>query len=378
MTIKLYDTKPYETEFIAQVLSCSSFEKGYDIILDQTLFFPEEGGQTCDKGVLNDIDVFDVQIQNGIVHHYTKSKVEGMVHGKIDWAHRYSNMQNHSGEHVLSGVVHALYGFNNSGFHLSDTEITTDYDGFLTKEQIQEVERRANQIILENYPITSAYPENVADLVYRSKKEIKEAIRIVTIENVDVCACCAPHVRSTAEIGMIKIVKSMKFKKGVRLFFVCGQKAYQDYLVKHNQCATISNLLSSPVEEISNNVSRILQDVYVLKQKLSALKKETINQKAKFITSKEIQCVFEEDLDKQTQQYYFNLLNQNATKHAYLFVKIEEGYRFMIGSKEDANALLAPLKDKFIVRGGGKDHFVQGTILASQEEIEKIINKNGV
>lgn len=374
MTIKLYDTDPYRTEFDAKVCSCTPIEGGYDVILDQTLFFPEEGGQTCDQGTINDIEVYDVQIKDDIIHHYTKEALEGSVHGYIDWAHRYSNMQNHSGEHVISGIVNKLFGFNNSGFHLSETEITTDYDGFLTKEQIQMVEERANQVILENHPIICEYPENVSEISYRSKKEIDGAIRIVTIEDVDVCACCAPHVKSTAEIGMIKIVKSMKFKKGVRLFFVCGYKAYQDYVLKHEQSIAISNQLSSPVEEISNNVERILQESYHLKQKIVALKKESIDQKAKNIETKDIQIVFEEDLDKATQQYYFNILNEHANKHVYLFVQIEEGYRFMIGSKEDANLLLNQLRNHFKIRGGGKNHFVQGTILATKEEILNIIS----
>lgn len=375
MTIKLYDTKPYETKFSAQVLSCSPCEKGYDIVLDQTLFFPEEGGQTCDQGLLNHVEVVDVQIENGSIHHFTKEALTGMVTGEINWAHRYSNMQNHSGEHVLSGIVHSLFGFNNSGFHLSENEITTDYDGFLTKEQIQEVEERANQIILENHPIYYEYPENVQELSYRSKKEIEEAIRIVTIEGVDVCACCAPHVKSTAEIGIIKIVKSMKFKKGVRLFFVCGHKAYQDYVLKHNQSIAISNQLSSPIEDISENVARILNESYGLKQKISALKKEMIRQKSNDIQTEDVQIVFEEDLDKATQQYYFNILNEHARQYACLFVKIEDGYRFMIGSCDNANDILNILRKHFTVRGGGKDHFVQGTILASKEDINTILKK---
>ena len=195
MTIKLYDKDAYQTIFEAQVITCTKRENDYDIVLDQTLFFPEEGGQTCDHGTLNDVEVIDIQIINQEIHHYTNAPLSGSVKGKIDFNYRYNNMQNHSGEHVLSGLVKSMFGFDNSGFHLSDHEITTDYNGFLNGQQLQILEAKANEVILNNKVIHCFYPEDADLYDYRSKKEINEAIRLVEIEGVDCCACCAPQVK---------------------------------------------------------------------------------------------------------------------------------------------------------------------------------------
>lgn len=209
----LYDEKPYEVEFEAQVLSCEKGEKGYQVILDQTQFFPEQGGQTPDQGSLhlkkpkteeNNVRVLDVQITDGIIIHTTDAPLEeeSRVVGSVDWDYRFSNMQQHTGEHIFSGLVHEKYGYNNVGFHLSDSVVTMDFDGTLDKTQVKELERKANQVIYANLPVEVSYPtkEELAALEYRSKKELEGQVRIVTIPGVDVCACCAPHVRDRKSV----------------------------------------------------------------------------------------------------------------------------------------------------------------------------------
>ena len=374
MTIKLYDLDAYQTTFEATVLSCTKREKDYDVILDQTLFFPEEGGQTCDQGTLNDVRVHDVQIIDQEIHHYVNDPLKGKIIGKIDFKHRYTNMQNHSGEHVLSGLVKEMFSFDNSGFHLSPNEITTDYSGFLNTKQLEELEKRANEVILENHPIHCFYPEDTSLYDYRSKKEINEALRLVEIEGIDCCACCAPHVRSTSEIGLIKILKAIKHKQGVRIWFICGYRAYQDYHQKHLQAMHISQKLSLPSDDLTHGIDRLINENNDLKQEISKLKKQSIDLQIQSLSVQDFHLVFVEELDRSLQLYYCNQLLDLARHFSAVFVGKENNYRFYITSHEDARFLLEKLKENFEVKGGGKKDMVQGQIQGSKEDIEELLN----
>lgn len=329
MTIKLYDLDAYQTTFEATVLSCTKREKDYDVILDQTLFFPEEGGQTCDQGTLNDVKVHDVQIIDQEIHHYVSNPLKGKIIGKIDFKHRYTNMQNHSGEHVLSGLVKEMFGFDNSGFHLSLNEITTDYSGFLNTKQLEKLEKRANEVILENHPIHCFYPEDTSLYNYRSKKEINEALRLVEIEGIDCCACCAPHVRSTSEIGLIKILKAIKHKQGVRIWFICGYRAYQDYHQKHLQAMHISQKLSLPSDDLTHGIDRLINENNDLKQEISKLKKQSIDLQIQSLSVQDFHLVFVEKFDRSLQLYYCNQLLDLARHFSAVFVGKENNYRFI-------------------------------------------------
>lgn len=347
MTIKLYEKDAYQIEFDANVLCQTKKEEVYDIILDQTAFFPEEGGQTCDRGTLNEIEVIDVQIIDGIIHHYTKEKIQPCVHGIINWTHRYSNMQHHTAEHILSGLMHSQYHLNNIGFHLGINEITTDYNGILDEEQIQNIEQKVNEVIQENHRVKAYYLEDYTNVEYRAKLEIDKP-RLVEIEGIDLCACCAPHVQSTSEVGILKITKSMKIKHGTRLYFLCGNKAYQDYVLKHNEVKTISYLLSASPYETSEHVQKLIEDNYKLKMNIKALHKQRIDDK--IIPYQENHIVFEEGLDRETQLYYFNRLLEKARNNVLLI----SGNRFMTNNLETLQS--------YSYRGGGKNGFYQGTI----------------
>ena len=374
MTIKLYDLDAYQTTFEATVLSCTKREKDYDVILDQTLFFPEEGGQTCDQGTLNDVKVHDVQIIDQEIHHYVNDPLKGKIIGKIDFKHRYTNMQNHSGEHILSGLVKEMFGFDYSGFHLSLNEITTDYSGFLNTKQLEKLEKRANEVILENHPIHCFYPEDTSLYNYRSKKEINEALRLVEIEGIDCCACCAPHVRSTSEIGLIKILKAIKHKQGVRIWFICGYRAYQDYHQKHLQAMHISQKLSLPSDDLTHGIDRLINENNDLKQEISKLKKQSIDLQIQSLSVQDFHLVFVEELDRSLQLYYCNQLLDLAHRFSAVFVGKENNYRFYITSHEDARLLLENLKEHFEVKGGGKKDMVQGQIQGSKEDVEELLN----
>lgn len=374
MTIKLYEQEGYQTTFQAHVVSCIKKNELYDIILDQTLFFPEEGGQTCDQGTLNDVKVHDVQIIDQEIHHYVNDPLKGKIIGKIDFKHRYTNMQNHSGEHILSGLVKEMFGFDNSGFHLSLNEITTDYSGFLNTKQLEKLEKRANEVILENHPIHCFYPEDTSLYNYRSKKEINEALRLVEIEGIDCCACCAPHVRSTSEIGLIKILKAIKHKQGVRIWFICGYRAYQDYHQKHLQAMHISQKLSLPSDDLTHGIDRLINENNDLKQEISKLKKQSIDLQIQSLSVQDFHLVFVEELDRSLQLYYCNQLLDLAHRFSAVFVGKENNYRFYITSHEDARLLLENLKEHFEVKGGGKKDMVQGQIQGSKEDVEELLN----
>ncbi|MEE0840387.1 MAG: alanyl-tRNA editing protein, partial [Acutalibacteraceae bacterium] len=244
MTEKLYDSNAYSTRFTAQVISCIPCEKGYKVILDKTAFFPEEGGQYSDRGTLSGANVFDVQLENGEIVHYTDKPVKDLVDGEIDFDRRFRNMQNHTGEHIISGLIHSLFGGENVGFHLGEDEVTCDYDIELNSQQLALIELEANKAVYRNLSVKGYYPqaEKLKEIPYRSKKEIEEAVRIVEIEDIDCCACCAPHVKSTSEIGIIKILSYMRLRGGCRLFIVCGLDAFMDYSLKHKEIKAISAL----------------------------------------------------------------------------------------------------------------------------------------
>ena len=220
VTRKLYYEDAYMRDFEAVVLSI----EGNDLVLDATTFFPEEGGQSADGGLLAGHEVLDVQIKDGYIHHYLGQAVSedavleiapGLsVSGKIDWERRFSNMQQHSGEHLFSGLVHTKYGYDNVGFHLSDNEVTMDFTGVIPPEGLKDIETEVNRAITRNIPSQIAFleGEEAAKAEYRSKLELTEAVRVVTFPGYDACACCAPHVRLTGEIGCLKVVSAINYK----------------------------------------------------------------------------------------------------------------------------------------------------------------------
>ena len=286
-TIKLFDSDAYAADFTASVLSAELNEKKksshWEIILDRTLFFPEEGGQTPDTGTIEGYPVIDVQLDGNVIRHSVKAKKTGdgqppfipgqIVRGQIDFAHRFSNMQNHSGEHILSGLVHNRFGYDNVGFHLSDNTVTLDFNGPLTDEDILWLEQTANRVVWDNKEIRGWYPEpqELESIEYRSKKEIDGPLRLVEIPGVDMCACCAPHVRRTGEIGLIKVIRTLRERSGIRLTILCGSRALAYMQTLQKAAEDVSHLTNMPREEIAAGTSRILDENERLRQREAAL-----------------------------------------------------------------------------------------------------------
>lgn len=380
-TIKLYDRDAYATEFEAKVLSCEEQEDGiYGVVLDQTLFFPEEGGQTPDKGLLGGKEVLDVQIKEDVITHYVSEplEVDAPVSGKIDWQHRFFNMQQHSGEHLFSGLAHRKHGLRNVGFHLSNQIVTMDFDKALSEEQLKEMEWEINEAIVANVEIKTGYPskEELAGLDYRSKIEIDGAIRIVEIPGYDICACCAPHVRRTGEIGMFKIQSVQNYKGGMRISFLCGFRALEEYRKKSEIISEISGILTTNQENLADHVSKLKTQVQSLKTQLSNAKQTLMQSKiAELPADQEDVILFERDLDTLVMRNVVNQLMENHAGICGVFVGDDtEGYSYIIGSKSvDCREIATKLREALNARGGGKPQMIQGSLAAKEEEINKVL-----
>ena len=376
-TIKLYDTTPYETTFTATVLSCEKCEDGIcRLILDKTLFFPEEGGQSPDKGTINGVEVVDVQINNDLVEHYVRSSFETgtEITGTIDWNHRFSNMQQHTAEHIFSGIVSREYGLKNVGFHLSDNIVTMDYDGVLTAEQIEDVEWKVNRAIAENIEIDACYPEKeeLAGLQYRSKIEIDGPVRIVTIPGYDVCACCAPHVRRTGEIGILKVMTVQNYKGGVRISILCGFRALQAFREKNKIVSALTNCLSTAQENLLERVFGLKDDNQGLKMQIGILKQNVMLGKIEEIPTQQKHVIlFEEELDTAIVRNVVNALVEKHEGNCAVFTGNDtEGYRFILGSKTlDCRETATALRERFGAKCGGSQVMIQGSVEADREAI---------
>ena len=265
MTEKLYYSDGYLYDFDAVITDITTFNNKPALVLDRTAFFPEGGGQPGDTGTIIDKIVADTQIDNGKIYHILHDasglNVGQPVHGHVDPDVRFARMQAHTGEHIVSGIAHRLFGVNNVGFHMDGTVMTVDFDRYLTKEQLSQVERHANACVYQNVSVCAWYPDAdvLETLDFRSKSDDLTDIRIVTIDGYDDCACCAVHVSKTGEIGLIKILTSVSHRGGVRITLVCGVTAYRDYRIKHEQTLHIADLLAAKHEEIGLAVEKQLQ-----------------------------------------------------------------------------------------------------------------------
>ena len=373
MTIKLYDIDSHLKEFEATVISCENAVA----VLDETAFFPEGGGQTADTGEIDGVRVLDVQIKDGIIYHYLEKDIESgkIVKCKIDWDERFRKMQNHSGEHIISGIVHSLYGFNNVGFHLSKAEMTMDFDGILTREDLLKIELLANKAVWQNVKFNCYYPESLENLEYRSKLDLTEDVRIVEIENYDRCACCAPHVNTSSEIGVIKILDFCKLRGGVRLFVKCGSDALDDYNTRYQNDLKISSLLCAEQSEIATAVEKLIETEGDLKFTITDLKRRLIAEKVKnFNPESDITAEFESGMDIKELQLYSDALYKKAGGIRAVLSETDGGYYFAIcGDEKPLGEFFARFKNAFNVKGGGRGNMVQGTVFASRDEIVKII-----
>ena len=380
-TKRLYYENVYKKEFTARVLECRSGKKGYEVILDATAFYPEGGGQPSDMGTLDGVAVTEVQEKEGELIHYTAAPLEAgkSVTGKIDWERRFDLMQQHSGEHIVSGLIHEAFGYENVGFHMGSDVITVDFSGVFDEKQMAEIEERANRIIWENAAVEIFYPseEELKDLAYRSKKELSGWVRIVRFPGADTCACCGTHVTHTGEIGMVKLLSVMKFREGVRMEMLSGKRVL-DYLnMVNEQNRQISMKLSAKPDNTAQAVARLQEENFGLKGQVHAMEASFIASEAQKWNGCENPLVFEEGMEASGVQKLTDAILQKCIGRCAVFSKNADGsYKYAMGEKDgDLRQFTRDMNTALNGRGGGRPFFVQGSVLATEKEIRAFFEK---
>ena len=378
---RLYEANPFLTSFDAVVESCVPSKKGYDIILNQTAFYPEGGGQPYDTGILGGVRVLEVHNRDGRVVHTCDGALEAgsAVSGEIDWARRFDLMQQHSGEHIVSGMAHAKWGCDNVGFHLGSDVVTIDLNVLLTPEQLQELEADVNRYLWEDHPIEIACPsrEELETIDYRSKKELTGQVRIVTFPGADCCACCGTHVRSSGQVGLVKLLSMEKFREGVRIQLVCGGRALGYFSALQAQNAQVSHLLSAKVFETGAAVERLMEEAAALKARCAAMEDAAFARLAEEHRGKGDVLLFEEGLSPDSLRRLCDAVLHTCSGRCACFSGSEEaGYKYAIGQLDgQLRELTKQLNQALNGRGGGKPDFVQGSVQASQAAIRAFFNK---
>lgn len=375
-TKKLYETDGMLFSFRANVIETKQTEKGYAVMLDQTAFFPEGGGQTADTGMIANAKVLDVQIKDDEIWHFTDVLPEtDSVECNLDFEERFRKMQNHLGEHLLCGAIHKLYGYENVGFHLGADYMTFDISGPMTPEQIREAEILANKAVAQNAPVRCFYPDDISSFEYRAKSEKLENvsdIRIVEVEGFDRCACCAPHLDEAGKVGMIKIVDAMKYKGGMRFSALCGFSALADYDSRLTEIRKVSSLLSAKPTEIADAVQAKLDEIGELKKSIGVLKRELNALKlASIQETEENICVFDDSMDGNTlREFATGGMKKTSAVFAVFSGTDETGYQFVISSETIKLKALIPIY-KSVLGGkcGGSDKMLFGHAEAKKEDI---------
>jgi len=367
-TERLFEKDSYISRFSANVISCEAVEDGFEVVLDKTAFFAEGGGQSADGGTIDGIKVLDVQHRGDVIIHKTEQAVElgKTVECELDWEERFTRMQSHTGEHILSGVVHASFGYNNIGFHMSDNGVmTVDFDGQLAKGDIEKIERLSNEAIYKNVSVTVSFPnaEELKDLDYRSKLELIDNVRIITIDGVDKCACCAPHVNRTGEIGAIKVISFMPYKKGTRLEMLAGKRAFADYVLLNDANKELMKALSAPRGDVVSAVNNLFDQLNALRQEKAEISKKLavyeINE-AKVEVGNSVYAITE-GLSFDDLRASSNILT-NEYEVCLLLSKNGNDYNYVLSSKSDVKELCQRLNSEFSGKGGGKGGYAQGKI----------------
>lgn len=380
LTEKLYYSDGHLSRFTARVTSCEKEDGAWAVKLDRSAFFPGGGGQGADEGVLSDMKLLGLREEGEDIVHLTPAPLEpgALVEGRIDWPLRFSRMQGHSGEHILSGTVHRLFGYDNVGFHMGEEAITIDFSGELSREDLSRAELEANRAIWRDVPVRTLLPTpgELAAMDYRSKKELTGQVRIVEIEGVDLCACCAPHVSHSGEVGLLKIIDSMRHRGGTRLTLLCGEAALLDYEALHENNAAVSAALSAKRLETGGAIARVMAEQEERRAEFTKLKRELLQLKAAALRPTEGSiCIFESDIDMITLRELVNAGSELAGKVCAGFAGTDGDYKYIIGSRTvPLRARAKEINAAIDGRGGGSDAMIQGTSRARREDIERYFN----
>ena len=381
MTEKLYYLDVYTKEFEATVLESYTDADKNVVILDRTAFFPEEGGQSADTGYIGDSRVLDVKEKGGVIRHYTDTilTIGEKVKCKIDFADRFEKMQCHTAEHIISGAIKRLHGLDNVGFHLGAYEVTMDVNGYLTREELDEIELIANRAVFDNVPVKTSFPsaEELVTMNYRSKLDLTENVRIVEVEGYDLCACCAPHVAYTGEIGLIKILDFEKHRGGLRINIAAGYRALRDYREKYRNVLKISALFSEPQATVSTAAESVLSSYEELKAKLKASGLNNARLEAKMIsdTDGSLVCYYPDmNMDELRE-----LVNCAKSKVSGILVALcgnEGDYKYIMTSESmELAPIYKRINSDLCGRGGGRDNMIQGSFSADLDTVTRYFSE---
>ena len=363
-------------QFSATVTGCQKTEKGYAVTLDRTAFYPEGGGQACDLGTLAGVRVLDVREQGEDIIHLCEAPLEtgAAVEGVLDWDRRLDLMQQHAGEHIVSGIIYKRYGYHNVGFHVGSETVTIDFDGPIPLEALWEIELAANGAVWENLPIRCWYPsrEELPDVPYRRKKDIPWPVRIVEVPGYDTCACCGVHVKFTGSIGLIKLLSCVKFHQGVRIEMTCGKRALEILSRVYEQNRQVSQAFSAKIMETGEAARRMNDMLAGEKLRANNLEKQVFNAVAKEYEGKGDVVRFAEDLSAGAVRELADAIAHTCGGTAAVFSGNDEtGYSVCLVNKtQDVKELGTAMAKALNGRGGGKPGYFQGSVRAKQEEIE--------
>ena len=373
-TVKLYYENAYTQDFTAVVLSCEAVKNGFAVTLDRTAFYPEGGGQPADHGTLGEARVLDVHEKDGVVTHLCDQALsEGAeVSGRIDWARRFDHMQQHSGEHIISGLLCSTFHCDNVGFHMGADVVTIDYNTPITWEQALEVERRANAYIWADHPIRIWYPsaEELAALPYRSKKELTGAVRITEFPGADRCACCGTHVTSSGQVGLLKLLSCQKFRDGVRLELLCGQRALDYLALNWQQNAAIGRELSIKPDATHAAVLRLKEELTAVKQRCDALETAQFETLAAQYDGVGSVLLMQPAMESDAVRRLCDMVAARCCGRCAVFSGEDGAYKYaVIHPGADIRELIKTMNTALNGRGGGRDGFAQGSAACTEADI---------
>ena len=403
-TVKLYYEDAYLRVFDAVVLSCHELCRKGDTdgparfagVLDRPAFFPEEGGQSPDRGTIRAgengsgddeaADVLDVQIHEGVITHTLDRAlpVGAAGHGELDFDHRFSNMQQHSAEHIFSGLVHSRCGFENVGFHLSDTEVTMDYSGAFDADTAAELELEVNRAIWKNIASEQHFPsaEELKETEYRSKIEIDGQVRLIVYPGYDVCACCAPHVARTGEIGIFKVIAVQSYKGGVRVHMLAGRRALAHLSAEHDVLTRTARFLSTGFETVPERVEALKNDLFLAKKEAAEAGSALLSEKIRSVPAGQRNvCLFSEGLDAVVLRNAVNELMEAHAGFCAVFDGNEKsGFRYVLGcsSGDAVRSMQKILTEKLGAKGGGKPPMTQGSVKAERAAIRQLFEETAL
>ena len=377
-TEKLYEADAYLRSFTATVLSCDAAKGCWAVTLDRTAFYPEGGGQPGDAGTLGGVQVLDTHAAGGAgVQHLCAGPlpVGETVEGEIDWARRFDHMQQHSGEHIVSGLICAAKHCSNVGFHLGAESVVIDFDAALTPAELGEIEAAANAVIWENRPILVSYPTaaELETLDYRSKKAIEGRVRIVECPGADRCACCGTHVRSAGELGLLRLLNMKPFRAGVRIELLAGRRAYNWAVAMAEQNSRVSVLLSAKPAETAAAVERVKAELADTQYRLVGLENRLFAERAAALAGTGDALCFEAAMAPDALRRLCEAVGERCGGRCAVFAGDDEGgwkYALRLPEGADLKGFVAAMNAALGGRGGGRDGFAQGSVTAKRAEIE--------